>query len=100
MNKRLKILRKSLNLTQSEFANSIGIKGSSYCDIENGKASITERTIISICSIYNVNRQWLEFGKGNIFLNINENDFLNTFKRLNNNSQKFILNYAKLNIEK
>lgn len=100
MNKRLKILRKSLNLTQSEFANSIGIKGSSYCDIENGKASITERTIISICSIYNVNRQWLEFGKGDIFLNINENDFLNTFKRLNNNSQKFILNYAKLNIEK
>lgn len=100
MNKRLKILRKSLNLTQSEFANSIGIKGSSYCDIENGKASITERTIISICSIYNVNRQWLQSGKGDIFLNINENDFLNTFKRLNNNSQKFILNYAKLNIEK
>ena len=100
MNKRLKILRKSLNLTQSEFANSIGIKGSSYCDIENGKASITERTIISICSIYNVNRQWLQFGKGDIFININENDFLNTFKRLNNNSQKFILNYAKLNIEK
>lgn len=100
MNKRLKILRKSLNLTQSEFANSIGIKGSSYCDIENGKASITERTIISICSIYNVNRQWLEFGKGDIFINIIENDFLNTFKKLNNNSQKFILNYAKLNIEK
>lgn len=100
MNKRLKILRKSLNLTQSEFANSIGIKGSSYCDIENGKASITERTIISICSIYNVNRQWLQFGKGDIFININENDFLNTFKKLNNNSQKFILNYAKLNIEK
>ena len=100
MNKRLKILRKSLNLTQSEFANSIGIKGSSYCDIENGKASITERTIISICLIYNVNRQWLEFGKGDIFININENDFLNTFKKLNINSQKFILNYAKLNIEK
>lgn len=100
MNKRLKILRKSLNLTQSEFANSIGIKGSSYCDIENGKASITERTIISICSIYNVNRQWLQYGKGDIFININENDFLNTFKKLNNNSQKFILNYAKLNIEK
>ena len=100
MNKRLKILRKSLNLTQSEFANSIGIKGSSYCDIENGKASITERTIISICSIYNVNRQWLQFGNGDIFININENDFLNTFKKLNNNSQKFILNYAKLNIEK
>lgn len=100
MNKRLKILRKSLNLTQSEFANSIGIKGSSYCDIENGKASITERTIISICSIYNVNRQWLQFGKGDIFININENDFLNTFKKLNINSQKFILNYAKLIIEK
>ena len=99
MNKRLKILRKSLNLTQSEFANSIGIKGSSYCDIENGKASITERTIISICSIYNVNRQWLQSGKGDIFANINENDFLNTFKKLNINSQKFILNYAKLTIE-
>lgn len=100
MNKRLKILRKSLNLTQCEFANSIGIKGSSYCDIENGKASITERTIISICSIYNVNRQWLQFGKGDIFLSVNENDFINTFKKLNINSQKFILDYAKLNIEK
>jgi transcriptional regulator with XRE-family HTH domain len=100
LNKRLKILRKSLNLTQSEFANSIGIKGSSYCDIENGKASITERTIISICSIYNVNRQWIEFGKGNIFVNKLETEFFENYNSLTEDSKKFILEYAKLNIAK
>lgn len=35
MNKRFKELRIFLKLTQSEFAEKIGIKGSSYCDIEN-----------------------------------------------------------------
>ena len=100
MNNRLKILRKTLGLTQNEFASVIGIKGSSYCDMENNKAPITERTIISICLFFNVNRQWIEFGKGKVFINKLETEFFENYNSLTEDSKKFILDYAKLNIAK
>ena len=53
MNSRIKQLRNFLGLTQLNFASKIGLK-SSISEIENGKAPITERTIISICSVFNV----------------------------------------------
>ena len=62
MNTRIKEIRKSLNLTQKEFGNAIGLK-SSISEIELGYAPITERTIIAICSKFNVNEQWLRTGK-------------------------------------
>lgn len=35
MNSRIREIRKSLNLKQKDFANAIGLKQSSYSDIEN-----------------------------------------------------------------
>lgn len=60
INQRLLLLRKALNLSQEEFANKIGLKGSSICDIEHGRANLTLSNKILICQIFNVNREWLE----------------------------------------
>lgn len=96
MNNRFKELRNYLKLTQSDFAEKIGIKGSSYCDIENGKAPITERTIITICSIFNVNRKWLETGKGEMFSKYLKNiEFFEIYSTLLPKLQNFLLKTAK-----
>ena len=96
MNERIKELRLYLHLTQKEFGLSIGLN-SSISDIEQGKAPITERTIIAICYKYDINEDWLRFGKGSMFNNKKENDsfFYDLFSKLNDSLKSYILNTAK-----
>lgn len=67
MNIRLKKLRKSLNMTQKEFGEKIGLTNASISDIEKGKTILTERNLNLICEKYNVNKEWLETGSGEMF---------------------------------
>lgn len=69
MKKRVKELRKILNLTQTEFSNSINLKQNSYSKIENGRVALTERNIKTICEKFNVNEDWLRNGNEPIFNN-------------------------------
>ena len=71
MNKRLKELRKTLGLTQQQFASDIGLGKSSIGNIENGVINLTDRNISVICSKYNVNEQWLRTGEGEKFTELN-----------------------------
>lgn len=80
MKERLRLLRKKLNLTQKEFANSIGLKSSSAIgNIELGLIELSERNIDAICKKHNVNEDWLKNGIGNMFNEVSledEFDFL------------------------
>lgn len=97
MNTRIKELRNYLKITQNEFSQKIGLKRSSLSDIERGNAPITERTIIAICSQFNVNEEWLRFGSGEMFNSIDKsyNDFFEIFKKLNPILQDFLIQTAK-----
>lgn len=97
MNTRIKELRNYLKITQNEFSQKIGLKRSSLSDIERGNAPITERTIIAICSQFNVNEEWLRFGYGEMFNSIDKsyNDFFEIFKKLNPILQDFLIQTAK-----
>ncbi|GHV34897.1 hypothetical protein FACS18949_11780 [Clostridia bacterium] len=64
MNERLRQFRKALGYTQEEFAGKIGIRGASLSSLESGNSNITERLILSLCNVYNLNRAWLETGEG------------------------------------
>lgn len=96
MNTRIKELRNYLNLSQKEFGNTIGLR-SSISDIELGKAPITERTIIAICSKFNVNEKWLRFGKGEMFIVEDKkfNEFYAIYKKLSKPLQDFLIQTAK-----
>ncbi|MCI1959675.1 MAG: helix-turn-helix domain-containing protein [Clostridia bacterium] len=72
MNKRLKLLRKALKLTQKEFGSKIGLKPSSYSDIENGRLTPTDRNISLICREFNVSESWLRDGVGEMFVETNK----------------------------
>lgn len=61
---RIKQIRKESGLTQSEFGSRIGISLSGVSSLEIGKNTPSEQTIRAICSEFNVNRDWLVDGVG------------------------------------
>lgn len=67
MDKRLKELRNRLGLTQKEFGEKIGVTNFTISDIEKGKRTLTDRNMNLICEKYNVNKEWLETGSGEMF---------------------------------
>jgi transcriptional regulator with XRE-family HTH domain len=68
INSRILHLRKHLKISQTEFANRLGVSQPSLSDIEKGKTvNIDERNIKLICREFNVNEHWLRTGEGQIF---------------------------------
>ena len=68
MKQRLRELRKTLNLNQTEFGNRIGVKQSTITGYETGNRIPLDSVIFSICREFNVNEDWLRYGKGEMFL--------------------------------
>ena len=72
MNERLKKLRKTLDLTQQEFADKLGIKRNTVAQYEIGRNEPIDAVILSICREFNVNEEWLRTGKGEMFEQMTE----------------------------
>ena len=67
MNNRIKLLRKTLGLTQENFAQKIGITKSSVSLLESGQNKASSQTIYILCKEFNVNEKWLRNGTGEMF---------------------------------
>ena len=67
MNNRIKLLRKTLGLTQENFAQKIGITKSSVSLLESGQNKASSQTIFILCKEFNVNEEWLRNGTGEMF---------------------------------
>lgn len=68
MNKRIKLLRISLNLSQEAFGEKLGIKSRAHISaLELGRRTLTDRIISDICREFNVNEEWLREGVGEMF---------------------------------
>lgn len=67
MKERLKLLRKSLGLTQTEFAKKLGMTMQGIQKWEYGTVEIKTSSIMLICSTFNVNPDWLLNGTGEMF---------------------------------
>lgn len=81
MNERLKLLRKTLKLSQDAFAERIGMKGSSISLLESGGRNITEQVIKSICREFSVDYMWLTTGEGEMFID-SDDDFIERIDRI------------------
>ena len=68
-NDRIRILRKELHLTLTEFSNKLGITHAALSNIENGKRNVTEQMRKSICREFRVDPIWLSPGDGDMFIN-------------------------------
>lgn len=65
---RLKFLLDTLDLTQQQFATSIGVSQSAVSQIAKGKTSLSFETIEKISSTYHVDCNWLVHGIGEPFI--------------------------------
>lgn len=64
MKDRIKELRKSLDLTQTEFGQKVGVATSTITGYELGSRVPSDAIIRSICREFNVNETWLRTGEG------------------------------------
>lgn len=64
---RLKELRKRLGLKQREVAERLDVNVSAVGHWEAGSQKIPNYRLDQICTKYNVRREWLEYGEGEMF---------------------------------
>lgn len=67
MKDRIKKIRKSLNLTQREFAEKIGTSQNVLANYEIGRRNPSASVVNNICKTYNVSEEWLKTGTGEMF---------------------------------
>lgn len=96
MNERLKQLRKTLNMKQSDFAASLTISQGHLSDVENGRKEVSDR-IISICVLkFNTNEDWLRTGNGDMFNPMSEDEELDLYiGRISGSEDNFKKNLLK-----
>jgi transcriptional regulator with XRE-family HTH domain len=67
LNERVKEIRATLGISQREFSKRIYIAQSFYADLELGKKTFNDRIIQLIATQFNVNKEWIKTGEGDIF---------------------------------
>lgn len=96
MTKRLKQIRKTLKMNQTNFAKQLGITQTAYSMIESGINPLSDRYIKVICSTFNINENWLRTGEGDMFFSSPyEKEFTEVFSNLAPATQQYLLLMAK-----
>lgn len=76
---RIKEIRTSLNLNQTDFGKRIGVKQSSVASYESGSRQPVDAVITSICREFSVNESWLRTGEGEPFRAVQKNQLIQSF---------------------
>lgn len=79
MNERLKKLRKTLDMTQQEFADKLRVPRNTIGGYEVGKSNPSDAAVNNICNTFNVNEEWLREGKGEMFIKMTRDEEIATF---------------------
>lgn len=79
MNERLKELRKTLNLTQQEFADTLKVPRNTIGGYEVAKSNPSDAAVNNICRTFNVNENWLRYGEGDMFIKLSYSDQIAKF---------------------
>lgn len=79
MKERLKKLRKTLDLTQQEFADKLKVPRNTIGGYEVGKSNPSDAAVNNICNIFNVNEKWLRTGNGEMFIELTRDEQIEHF---------------------
>ena len=74
-NEKIKAIRKTLNITQQEMADSIGVSEQYLSKVENGLTELSKEKITKLCNYYGISVDWLLSDKGGMF--VRENEIIN-----------------------
>lgn len=75
MHNRVKILRKSLKLSQAAFGERLGVSRDVINNIENARVELKELMVKSLCSLFSVNEHWLRTGEGSMLVESDDSLF-------------------------
>ena len=67
MHNRIKMVRESLQLSQREFGEKLGVSRDVISNIEYGRVQPKELLVRHICDLYGVDKKWLQTGEGTMF---------------------------------
>jgi transcriptional regulator with XRE-family HTH domain len=103
INERIKHIRSVLNISQIEFSKKIFVSQSTYGEIELGNRKVNDRIIHLISTEFNINKDWILTGNGEIF-NIEKPDLdiqnlVEMYKQLDKPLQDYLLKQTELLIE-
>jgi transcriptional regulator with XRE-family HTH domain len=90
--------KKVLRLTQTEFAERMGLKQSVISQWEVGITPLNEKNIKLICHIFKVDENWLRHGTGEVFTKKNEpilHEIMELVERMDEPEQEMVLNYVR-----
>ena len=79
MKDRIKIVRNSLHMSQTDFAKSLSVSRSAVCKMESGENSPSDQTIALICKEFHVNEEWLRTGSGEMLKKRSKNQEIGYF---------------------
>jgi len=87
-------------MSQSEFGKKLGVSRDVIGNIEYGRVIPKKIFTEHLCSIFDVNKDWLYTGKGNMFNDLVDeskelNEALDLFSQLNPSLQKYALKQIK-----
>jgi transcriptional regulator with XRE-family HTH domain len=102
ISRRIGEIRKTLGLTQYEFAEALKISQAHASALERNTRTIQDRILKMICFTYGVNEKWLKTGKGEMFEK--DRDFkleevISNFKKLDELLQDYVLKHIRLTLE-
>ena len=96
---RIKTLRKTLKLSQEQFGKRIYVSQSLLTEMESGNRRVNERTIQLIVKEYNVNKDWIVTGNGDMFSapppDIKKEQLVKIFCELDDMLQDYLLLQSK-----
>lgn len=100
MRERIKLIRKHFNVTQAEFATSLGLGPYGTASWEKRDPQVpTESMQLLICKTYGVNQHWLKTGEGEPFNEPSDEEVLEDILREANASpaiRSFVAAWAQL----
>ena len=96
---RIKQVRSELNISQRDFAKRIYVSQTLLGNIELGIRNVNDRTIQLILNAFNVNKDWLLTGKGEMFsapaVDIKLSNLIDNFNQLDATLKDFMLEQSK-----
>ena len=76
INERVRYIRESKGLNQTEFGKQIGLSRDAIANIEGDRVGVKDLTISMICREFNVREEWLRDGEGEPFLKMDDEDII------------------------
>jgi transcriptional regulator with XRE-family HTH domain len=76
VNRRIKELRKVLNMTQVSFSQVVSLSSGYLAGIETEKRKVNDRLIKLVCSSFNASETWLRNGEGPMFTRNSDEQYI------------------------